>query len=371
MGNPYGSLSLNGSSQYCVVSDDDDLDLGANDFALDIAFIVGGGSGTRVLLDKWSANVGWRVQINDSSALQFLFNASTYTVVIQVRDGEWHYFHVSVDRSLGLAYIFIDGALDGTLSVSGVDTVSNDSDLNLGWNGTSDYWNGKVSEVRLSSRVRHNKAFTQDIAQFTDDAWTQALYHFNEGQPAGGTAYDMSQYRNHMTITGTPSYVQGPYRACPPAIIYEQIWLALDTYSHLTTFLTARNGRKFRLRPGDNTPGNWTATNTPALLVMPTSMPEIEEETSAFHTLRIPMEIKGVLHFKSVYETFYFWWMVTEALWSMYNDNTTAGRFNYSRIQHMEGQGPSWELQETEEETLFSVFTDTFVFTTRHDLLGT
>ena len=104
---------------------------------------------------------------------------------------------------------------------------------------------------------------------------------------------------------------------------------------------------------------------------MPGPLPELVEETSAFHTINVVMQVKGVLFFTSVYDVFYYWWLTLEAMWSMYDDQSTVGRFNYSRLQHMESQGPSWEIQEAEDNTLFSVFTDTLRFTVRHDLLGT
>ncbi len=241
--------------------------------------------------------------------------------------------------------------------------------MNIGWSGTDSYWNGKVSEIRLSNKVRDEEAFTQDVMQFADDAWTEALYHFNEG--AGATAYDMSSKRNHATVTGTPSYVAGPYRLCPPVIVHEQAWLAIDRYTALTTFLTARNGKKYRFRPGDATPGAWTATNTPELMILPSKLPDLEEETSAFHSVKVPIQIQGTMHFKSANEILTFWWLTIEALWSSYQTNSTAGRMNYIRIQHMESQGPSFDVQESEDKTLFSVFKDIIVFNVRHDLLGT
>ncbi len=54
MVNAFGSLDFNGSSQYAVVSSNDDNNLGSNSFSIDVAFTIAGGSGIRVLLDKWA-----------------------------------------------------------------------------------------------------------------------------------------------------------------------------------------------------------------------------------------------------------------------------------------------------------------------------
>ncbi len=372
MANDYGAASLNGSSQYGTVSDDDDIDFGVADFAIDVSFTVGGGAGTtRVLLHKGESGVlGWVVHLNSSNVLQLLLNDKTYPCSADVTDGEWHHFHVSVDKSAATAYILVDGTLDGTLDITDLSTLSNDEDFEIGWNGTDSYWNGKVSEIRLSERVRHTEAFSQDILPFADDAWTKSLFHFHEGQYSGGTAYDMSEYRNHMAVTDSPETAAGPFEASPAVIIYEQIWLALDAYSNLTTFLDARNGKKFRFRGGDLIPGEWTVVHCPALLIVPAALPDFEEETSAFHQIKIPMEIKGYLHHRTIFDIMQYWWVVLKAVWNSYNDQTTVGRFNWARIQHMKSKGPSFDVQETEDESFFSSFSDTFEFEVRHDLLG-
>lgn len=375
--NDYGAVQLDGSTQSATASSADHINFGTEDFAIDVAFIVTAGSGIRVLLGKWVSSIGWRVQVNISGDLQFLFNGLTYTVSTTVDDGDWHYLHVSVDRVGARAYIFIDGALDGTLLITGEVSVSNIASLELGWDGSGNYWNGKVSEVRLSDRTRTLKAFVQDIRQFVDDNWTQALYHFNEGQTGSTTFYDMStgdqnnsHSRNNMTQANNPVYIEGPYEANVLTIVRESVWLALDSYANLTTFLSVRGGHKFRYRPSDKIVSQFTAVDTPAIVVIPTALPDIQAETSAFHAVFLPIEIQGKIHHKDVSEAEFFWWLIIRALFSMYTATSTAAKFNFARIQHMRSLGPDFVVQEQQDESLFSEFTDTFTFEIRHDFFS-
>jgi hypothetical protein len=377
LANDYGALLLDGATQGGSVASASHINLGITNFAIDVSFTVSaGGSGIKVLLSKFVSNVGWRIQLSATRLLQVRFNDLTYTLATDVDDAAWHRLHVSVDRQFSLMYVYIDGALDGTLAIANQGTVSNAAALELGNASSSLWWAGAVSEVRLSNRIRHTAPYTSDVIQFGDDNWTQALYHFNEGTATAGFAYDLStgdqnlpHSKAHLTLVGSPTPTEGPYLACVISIVREHTWLALDAFSSLTTFLAARTGKKYRFRSGDMIPANFTASNTPAITITPATLPDINPETSAFHTVRVPIEIQGRMHHKDVREIEIFWWVTLAAIYNMYNLTTTAGRFNFIRIQNMKSRGPSFEVEEQRDESLFSSFTDTLIFEVRHDFL--
>lgn len=91
--------------------------------------------------------------------------------------------------------------LNGTLNASGTITLR-PSDLgatNENWLGQSQfsppsfgdpYFNGMIDEFRISTEARYSANFTPYPIQFTPDANTRALYHFNE--TSGQTVIDAS-----------------------------------------------------------------------------------------------------------------------------------------------------------------------------------
>ena len=91
--------------------------------------------------------------------------------------------------------------LNGTLNASGSITLR-PSDLGAtdeNWFGQSQfhplafsdpYFNGAIDEFRISNVARYTAAFTPYPVQFTSDANTRALYHFNE--TSGQTVLDAS-----------------------------------------------------------------------------------------------------------------------------------------------------------------------------------
>ena len=364
--NTYGAVSLNGSV-HGTASHQDHLDFGEQDFEIEVAFAIDGGSGARSILSKQVNSFGWGIGITGAGKLNIILGDEDFTSDDAIPTDEWQTLSISGVRSSETAHINLNGEALGTLTIG--EDIDSSADLVVG-----EDWVGRVSEVRITiGRIRHKVGdYLVDVRQFVDDNWTMALYHFNEGE--GATVHDMSSgkqtgshSRNHLVFNSVPTYTYGVTEACVPTIIREQVWLALDSYTNLDTFLSVRNGKKYRWREGDIIPGDYNVSNTPALIVAPGSLPDIRTNTPVLHKIEVPVGLEGHLHHTSASDIEYFWWLAVSAIYARYNSGTTAGRFNFSRIQNMISQGPSFTVQEQENDSLFSSFTDTLMFTVDHD----
>lgn len=111
-------------------------------------------------------------------------------------DDTWHHVAVTRNSTTGQIKIYVDGILDG----SGTGPTGNISYRN---NRVTSYPNsdpylvlgaekhdagtefpsfsGYLDEVRISTIVRYSSNFTRPTAPFPSDAYTAALYHFDEG----------------------------------------------------------------------------------------------------------------------------------------------------------------------------------------------
>jgi hypothetical protein len=132
----------------------------------------------------------------------------SYTIIgnSTVADGTWKHIAVTRNSTSGEIAIFVNGELDKS-AISGVtgdisyrngrDTDwQNDPYIVLGAekhdydNNFYPSYNGYLDELRISNIVRYNDAYTPQIV-FTDDEYTVALYHFDEGD--GNVLNDFAQ----------------------------------------------------------------------------------------------------------------------------------------------------------------------------------
>jgi hypothetical protein len=360
MGNPYGGLTLDGSS-FALAPHSAAYDFGTGSFAIDVSFKCGSGV-TGTLLDKSSSGVGWKVELVAGGSVQVTLNALQVTTSTTGLDnGEWHDVHMTVDRKTNFLHLFIDGVLIQTVDVSAVVGVNTSVGVTVG------SFIGDVSEVRLSRRARNTTTYRRNVRQFVDDAWTVGLWHFNEGRAS--THYDMSETRNDFEDSGVVAYAVGAKLASPVTIVREHTWWAIDRSTTLSTYLNAIGAKKYKYRPNDPAPTEWTVGNSPALYITPGALPDLILETSAFHGVIVPLNIGGTIHSGDVSDIEYFWWAVLNAIFSRYKSNNTAGHLNFSHIQSIKSKGPSFDI-EVQSDGFFSKFKDIVNIEVRQDLLS-
>jgi hypothetical protein len=124
-------------------------------------------------------------------------NAQSVNGTVALPTNSWNHVALVYQSATNTMSIY----LNGTLNASGAITLR-PSDLGAtdeNWFGQSQfhpfafgdpYFNGAIDEFRISTVARYTSNFTPYPVQFTSDASTRALYHFNE--TSGQTVLDAS-----------------------------------------------------------------------------------------------------------------------------------------------------------------------------------
>jgi len=114
--------------------------------------------------------------------------------------------HVAcVVESNGYASFYINGNLDATRNLgSNFEFHSNDENLVIGADppGNTEYWYGKLDEIRLWSAARTSSEINSGMYQIIDPSSEGliAYWDFNEG--SGNQAHDLTENENNGTIIG-------------------------------------------------------------------------------------------------------------------------------------------------------------------------
>jgi len=135
----------------------------------------------------------------------------------------WHHIAVTRDAS-NTARIFIDGLLRSTITNTPASTGSSGTfGIGDAADAATEYFPGRLDEVRISNIVRYSATFTPQTSDFVTDSNTIALYHLNEG--IGQTLADSSGNNRHGFL-GTSSAIEtsdpqwstdAPYNAGSPS----------------------------------------------------------------------------------------------------------------------------------------------------------
>ncbi len=117
----------------------------------------------------------------------------------QVSDGTWHEFVSSWNASTNETYY--DGTRKSNNASGGTQGTSSD-DLLWGWNGSGEFFNGRLAFFRISNVKRYTGGTkTVQSAPHTTDANTIALIQLTEG--SGSTAQDESSNNNDLVLDPT------------------------------------------------------------------------------------------------------------------------------------------------------------------------
>jgi hypothetical protein len=161
------ALQFSGSGQY-IQANAATVPRGGTPYTVSVWFIADDQiTGYRELVSQWtSANAGNSFYLGTTQSTHIRFSDSWSNVDIGGwTAGEWH--HVAVVSTDNNAYIYFDGALKATkgsaLSYSGTGPVI------IGRQGmlTSEYWKGKIDEVRVYERslvsTEIEKLYAEDL----------------------------------------------------------------------------------------------------------------------------------------------------------------------------------------------------------------
>lgn len=118
-----------------------------------------------------------------------------YGTTSLIANGTWYHIAAVYEPSTGEKRIYIDGTLDASVTAYTAGTLightgvtrypfigtGSEADTYDGTQGPTSYFHGKIDEFRISNTVRYTSDFTAPTTEFSPDANTVVLYHFNEG----------------------------------------------------------------------------------------------------------------------------------------------------------------------------------------------
>ena len=108
---------------------------------------------------------------NDNSIRFSLGGTSIYG---SIAAGQW--IHVAMVRSSGTMELFVNGTSQGTAANS-QSLHAGDQIIGALNNGTTQWWEGNIDELRISNTARYTTGFTAPTSAFTNDANTLLLIH--------------------------------------------------------------------------------------------------------------------------------------------------------------------------------------------------
>jgi len=130
----------------------------------------------------------------------------------------WTHIAVTFDSDLNIAEIFVNGVSVGRTNIQH-EIQNTPGNLYFGYHPGDPIYNsmtGTLDEIRISDNIRYTSNFTPPTNEFTSDANTVALYHFNEG--SGTSVTDASGNGNNGTIYGATWSTDVPLSVSPPSL---------------------------------------------------------------------------------------------------------------------------------------------------------
>lgn len=228
------ALELDGIDAYARAPDSSSLDLGTgatDDFTIEAFVYVPDLNNTTwdILtwkIDSFGLYIWCRTADSDRVVLRLYSSPGIYDYVygdVSLSVG-WHHVAAVWDNEwtadADKAALYVDGALIGSKTdweyTPGVADSSHDVSIGADW-GTYPT-SGWMEEVRFSNTVRYSgSSYTVPTTAFADDAYTRALWHFDEAWGSGTTFADSSGNGNTLTAYGG-AIVGNPTGSAPVTI---------------------------------------------------------------------------------------------------------------------------------------------------------
>lgn len=187
-----GSLMLGGSGDYLSASACGDFVFGTGDFTVEL-WINTTTSAEKVLVDQFYGSESWQFAVK-SGKLSWFSSGYVLGGNTAVDNGAWH--HVAVTRSAGILRFFVDGVLDGTVTLS--TNYPHQVVLGIGAQVSSRNpafdFPGYIDELRITKGVaRYTASFAPPTAAF----------------PGGAVGGSTAQRKLVAAQTPTPIFLSG------------------------------------------------------------------------------------------------------------------------------------------------------------------
>lgn len=210
-------LELDGTNDYASASDNSSLDIGlgdGEDFTIECFFYIPD------LLDEnlegiiLKENSYWLyINMNTAAPDRILFYISSGSAFVIYADVNlsvgWHHVAACYINNTGSSNddmnLFLDGSrvatyTSGTFSINpGITNGALSFYSGTYWSGVHNTFHGRLDEMRVSDILRYSgTTYTVPTSEFTNDANTRALWHYNES--ASSTSFtDASSNNNTQT----------------------------------------------------------------------------------------------------------------------------------------------------------------------------
>ena len=204
------SIAFDGTGDYLTIPDHTDFDFDGN-YTIEFWFNVNH-STQCCMYSHHASSVGHALFINGTvGKIYWQDNSNSISVHVGsgLNDGNWH--HVAIVRNgsgSNNQKMYIDGTAESTQTGSSATTQSSDVAFGQFINGSSNYFNGYLDEIRISNNARYTANFTPSTTAFTSDANTLLLIH-GEAQ-AAVTNTGSSQGAEPQGIVGEKYYKGQP-----------------------------------------------------------------------------------------------------------------------------------------------------------------
>ena len=214
---PGNAISLNGSSQYVWVADNNALDL-TNNFTVEAwikpnSFNALGGIVTKY--NSASSN-GFTFTLGGTSPYTSIGFCGQYTATGLLTAGKW--YHVAGVVSGGQVTIYIDGVSVKTGTAGPLAANSDPMTIGRDYTPTPRYFNGSFDEVRIWNVARSQdsiRARMYNVAM-SNASGLVAYYQCNES--TGATTLTSLTGSNNGTVYSSPSFTESYAMVVPPTI---------------------------------------------------------------------------------------------------------------------------------------------------------
>lgn len=179
-----GSMLFNGTNAFLTTPASSEFLLGSGDFTLEGWIRPSVVNVLQKVAGVWSDTTGsgfsYKLEVTTTGRLQFVYSttgANSFTITAgsgSLVANTW--YHVCVERVGTTAYLFVDGTLVGSASVSGVTmfAVASTKLFEIGRDGAgaTNYFNGYMQDIRLTKGVGRyaTGGFTAPTDRFPDSA---------------------------------------------------------------------------------------------------------------------------------------------------------------------------------------------------------
>jgi hypothetical protein len=202
------SLLLDGAGDYIDTPDNSDFHVGSGDFTIDLWIRRNDAGPVEVIASHASDTFNYSTSFfnlyldsNNKINASFIYGSSSYANVISTtaitNDGNWH--HLAIVRNGNSLSLYIDGASESTVSVTGITFNFSTSTLKLGTQVSGAYYfNGWIDEFRFSKGIaRWTANFTPPISEYP---YTKTLFIYYNGTNTLQTTNDYASVIDDTTI---------------------------------------------------------------------------------------------------------------------------------------------------------------------------